>query len=203
MNKNTTRVISLLAVMLALLFVAMTLDRAISVWSPVSFAIVSTATVSTFALLKRKFQVAIAAGFFFGIASLVTAFMFGKTTFYNPLVAILPRAFVGITGYGVYRLVALIVRKIKNERIREYIALSFGGAFVALSNTIYTLTCMFLFAQGDPLFVAFVGVFITNVLPELLCSIIVTPLLVLGVRRELRLNVDGSERIKKVEKTDE
>ncbi|MBQ7227017.1 MAG: hypothetical protein IJX05_01300 [Clostridia bacterium] len=203
MNKNTTRVISLLAVMLALLFVAMTLDRAISVWSPVSFAIVSTATVSTFALLKRKFQVAIAAGFFFGIASLVTAFMFGKTTFYNPLVAILPRAFVGITGYGVYRLVALILRKIKNERIREYIALSFGGAFVALSNTIYTLTCMFLFAQGDPLFVAFVGVFITNVLPELLCSIIVTPLLVLGVRRGLRLNVDGSERLKKVEKTDE
>ena len=197
MKTNVTKIVSLLAMMLALLFVAMTIDRAISAWSPISFAIASTATVSMCALFKRNLPFSIATGFFFGVASCITAFMFGRTAFYNPLVSILPRTFVGIIGYGVYRFLDFVLKRIKNEYLREYIALSFGGAFVALSNTVLTLTCLWLFAQGDPLFMAFTAVFLTNILPELLIATIITPPLVLGVRRGMRLNVNGTERKKK------
>lgn len=194
--KNSTKAVAEFGVMLAVLFVAMTIDRAFSVWNVVSFAIVSVAATASFAMLKNRPLLAVASGFFFGIASLVTAFMFGKTAFYNPLVSVLPRIFVGITGFGVYKLAELITRRLKDKRVAQYIALTLGAAVVALSNTVYTLTCLWIFAQGDPLFVVFNVMFLTNVLPEMLVAAIATPAIVLGVRRGLRLGVDGKPRIK-------
>lgn len=194
--KRTTKVIAELGVMLAVLFVSMTLDRALSMWTPIAFTVVSISVVATFAMLRNNPWYALASGFFFGIASLITAFMFGRTTFYNPLVAVLPRTFIGITGYGVYRLVRLALTWVNNERVKEYISLSFGGAFTAFSNTIFTLLCMWAFAKGDPLFRAFSVVFLTNILPELIIATVVTPILTLGVRRGLRLGVDGKPRKK-------
>lgn len=194
--KRTTKVIAELGIMLAILFVTMTLDRALSAWLPIAFTVITISVVATFAMLRNNPWYAIAAGFFFGLSSFITAFMFGKTTFYNPLVAILPRTFIGITGYGVYRLVRLALSWVNNERVKEYIALSFGGAFTAFSNTIYTLFCMWLFAKGDPLLMAFSLAFLTNILPELIIATIITPLLTLGVRRGLRLGVDGKPRKK-------
>ena len=194
--KSSTKAVAEFGVMLAVLFVAMTLDRAFSAWNLVSFAIVSVAATASFAMLKNRPLLAIASGSFFGLASLVTAFMFGKTAFFNPLVSVLPRMFIGITGYGAYKLAELLLCRVKNKRISEYIALTAGAAFVALSNTVYTLTCLWLFAQGDPLFVAFNVVFLTNALPEMVVAALATPPIVLGVRRGLRLGIDGKPRKK-------
>ena len=198
MNNKNIRIIALYGVMLAVSIVAMTIDRLLSTYLFLSFAIASVATTAAFSLSRRKFLEALGAGLFFGVASFVTAFFFGKTAFYNPLVSILPRAVVGVTGFGAYLLTEKLAGLfVKNDRVREYVALSVGGGFVALSNTVYTLTCLWLFAQGDPTFVAFSVNFLTNVLPEMLVAIVATPPMVLGIRRGLRLNFDGSERTMK------
>ncbi len=200
MKNKTVRIIALYGVMLAVLFAAMMIDRLISAYNVLSFAVASVAVTAAFALSRRSFAEAAGAGFFFGIASFVTAFYFGKEAFYNPLVSVLPRALTGITGLALYLLCEkLFGLFVKNETVRQYAALSVAGGAVALSNTIYTLTCLFLFAQGSPTFVAFSTVFLTNVLPELLITVIATPPLVLGVRHGLRLNADGSVRAKRTE----
>lgn len=200
MKKDSIRLIALYGVMLAVLLVAMTIDRLLSSLEVLSFAVASVATTATFSLTRRKFLDALGAGFFFGLSSLITALWFGKTAFFNPLVSVLPRTFIGITAFAAYlglsKLFGLFVR---NERVREYIALSVAGGLVAVSNTVYTLTCLWLFAQGDPTFIAFNAVFITNALPEMIVAIVATPPIVLGVRRGLRLNPDGTERVKKEE----
>ena len=185
--------------MLAVSIVAMTIDRLLSTYLFLSFAIASVATTAAFSLSRRKFLEALGAGLLFGVASFVTMFFgLSKTpAFFNPLVSILPRVFVGVTGFGAYLLTEKLAGLfVKNDRVREYVALSVGGGFVALSNTVYTLTCLWLFAQKDPTFVAFSFLFMTNVLPEMLVAIVATPPIVLGIRRGLRLNTDGGEKRK-------
>lgn len=195
MNSKTKRV-TLYAVMFAVILVAMTLDRMFSFFNILAFAIFALAATCTFAFAKDNPWDAVAAGFFFGLASNLTAFWFGKTTFYYPWTAILPRLFVGITAYGAYRLMRLILGRMKSVRGREYIALSVAGAIAPLSNTVYTLSCLYFFAKGDPLYIAFVTAFFTNVLPELIITTIATPLLVLGVRRGLGLDITGKPKYK-------
>lgn len=196
MNSKTKR-ITLYAVMFAVILVSMTLDRMFSFFNVLSFAVFTLAATCTFALAKDNFFDALAAGFFFGLASNLTAFWFGKTTFYYPWNAILPRLFVGVTAFGAYRLVRLILGRMKNTRVREYIALSVAGAVAPLSNTVYTLSCLYFFAKGDPLYIAFMASFVTNVLPELIITTIAAPMLILGVRRGLGLDITGQPRIKK------
>lgn len=199
MNSKTKRV-TLYAVMFAVILVAMTLDRMFSFFNIMSFAIFALAATCTFAMAKDNVWDALAAGFFFGLASNLTAFWFGKTTFYYPWTAILPRLFVGITAYGAYRLIKLVLSRMKNERGREYIALTVAGVIAPLSNTVYTLSCLYFFAQGDPLYMAFVAAFFTNVLPELIITTIAAPLLILGVRRGLGLDVTGRPKLRKLTK---
>ena len=200
MKNKISGIVALYGVMLAVLFVSMSIDRALSVALPISFAIASVAATATFALTRRRLLDAFGAGFFFGVASLITAFMFGKEAFYNPLVAVLPRAFVGLAAILFYFAADYLFGLfIKNERIREFVSLLVGGGVTALANTVFTLTCLWVFAQGSPTFTAFAVNFLTNILPEMGIAMGLTPFVVLGVRHGLRLNIDGTAKAKKEE----
>ncbi|MBP5593694.1 MAG: hypothetical protein J6X75_05990, partial [Clostridia bacterium] len=70
MKNKISGIVALYGVMLAVLFVSMSIDRALSVALPISFAIASVAATATFALTRRRLLDAFGAGFFFGVASL-------------------------------------------------------------------------------------------------------------------------------------
>ena len=270
MNKKATGVVATLGIMAAVIVVATLVDKSYSFGLSqiygASLAVCSLVCVTLSATLYRNFFYSIAAGAFFGISSFIFAFIFPSPLFQNPLVSVAPRLFVGIAGYGAYRLAGLAAKGLAltaektrvpfsvsvivavlgagaaavyivfarsalnaalffvllwlivlaelfligfatacgvrkygrgGKRGREHFALSVGAFFTAVANTALVLPMMYLFAAPGTygsLADVYAVLMLINFLPELLAATIVTPFVTIGVRRGLRLDVDGLPR---------
>ncbi|MEG2158358.1 MAG: hypothetical protein RRY18_00610 [Clostridia bacterium] len=190
MTKKTYYV-ALYGVMFATILVAMTIDRLLSAFLFLSFAICCLTVTMAFVFVRNEWKCALPAGLMFGICSLVTAFIGGRYVFFNPLISVIPRFVVGFSAFGVYRLFTMFLRRVKSKVTRQYIALSIGAAAGALTNTFMVLTALRLFNNGDAVFTAFSIIAVTNFLPELLASTLLTPPIVLGVRRAMKYGVEA------------
>lgn len=89
-------------------------------------------------------------GFCAGLTTLLRAILAPLSPFdaffINPLVSIFPRIFIGVVSYYVYKFVTIIFR---NNNIGEKIAILFGGAFGAITNTTLVMSMLYVFYAKD------------------------------------------------------
>ena len=111
MKRRTVNPVATLGIMAAVIVVATVLDKAYSLGlvaiGGASLAVCSLVSVTLSAMLYNKFPYAIAAGALFGVTSFVLAYIFPSPIFQNPLASVVPRLFIGIVGFGAYRLARL------------------------------------------------------------------------------------------------
>lgn len=257
----------MVSVMAAMTIVATFLDKAYSqglvAVGGAALAICELICVVMVSLLFNKFVYSAIGGLLFGVSSFIAAFIFPNVLFQNPLVSIVPRLFVGITGFGAYKLAKLLsdaylafVEKTKlniavpiaaltlavvgmimffvfsgaeglmfflglsgfvlliiliggmipavvavsrkcDEKVIELFRLGIGAFFTVVANTAFVLPMMFLVGeQYQTLSDVYAILTVMNFLPELLITTISSPIVIMGVRRGLRLGIDGKPRIK-------
>ncbi|MBO5772263.1 MAG: hypothetical protein J6R37_00470 [Clostridia bacterium] len=200
--KKSTYKLALYGIMLAVIFVAMMLDKLLSLGLPTSTAVFVLLIVFCFCFIRNEWQTAFFSGLFFGIASFIKALAFGEVYNLNPLVSVLPRMAVGIVAFAVYKLVLLMQKNYSNLYIKQTVAISIGTFFGLVTNTLLYLTALNLYqkALGEEftaLFETIRIVLYTNILPEYLVAILLTPHAVLGCRRAMHWGIEA--KLKEIE----
>ena len=190
--KTKTKTVVLYATLGALIFAAMTLDRAITPFLPLSAAFITLTVTFTFALVKPNLATAVASGIIFGVSSCITAIFFGKSSVINPLISILPRAFLGFIIYGAYMLCRKIFGKAK-PKTREIASVSIAAALTTAMNTVLFLSALVLFGENNSIDSVFKVTVLANSIPELVMTAILVPLVTLGVRRGLHIGTGTEE----------
>ncbi len=190
--KTKTKTVVLYATLGALIFAAMTLDRAITPFLPLSAAFITLTVTFTFALVKPKLATAVASGLIFGVSSCITAIFFGKSSVINPLISILPRAFLGFIIYGVYALCHKIFGNAK-PKTREIASISTAAALTTAMNTVLFLSALVLFGENNTLDSVFKVTVLANAVPEFVMTAILVPIVTLGVRRGLHITDKSAE----------
>ena len=183
------------AIMFATIFVAMMIDRGISAALPISMAICVLLVTFSFCFIQNSWADGVLAFTFFGIASFIKSFIFPDAIewYYKPIVYILPRVVAGVVTFGAYSLMLLVVRNVQKRRLSQVIAMTVAIAVGLVANTALFLLALSYLSKGGEGFIAAVeGLVFINILPEYLVSLLVAPYVVLGVRRGLRLGIEGN-----------
>ena len=201
-NNSKAFKIAKYAIMFATIFIAMMLDRVISLGLPVSTAAVVILITFSFCLLENSWVTGILSFTLFGLASFFKEFIWPSSiaafpVYEWPLVTILPRLASGAVAFGVYRLILLATRKMNNKYVRQTLAMTVAILIGNATNTVLFLSTLNLFKvindiDYTPLIVTIKAVVVTNIVPEYLISMILAPHVVLGVRRGLKLGIDGN-----------
>lgn len=150
-----TRKLTFTGVMLALtvVFVALT---AIPTASASMAFLLFIPTIVTGIILGPKAGALM--GFCAGVTTLLRAVLAPLSPFdaffINPLVSVLPRTFIGVASYYVYKLVKTIT---KSNVIGDKIAIVLGGAFGAITNTALVMTMLYFIYVEDVIALAGVG----------------------------------------------
>ncbi len=191
--KNTKQIVYV-ATFIAIIFVALLLDTVVGNFMPVKPAIFSLPAVFTFTLIFGSWQYALLGGAAFGVLSFARAFITGSVPFQNPLVSIVPRIIVGIVAYAVYLLGRKIFAKSKKS---EGLSISLASIIGVITNTVTVLSMMFLtsYTTLEAVFATLISI---NFPIEIVATALVTPFLVLGVRRGLK--IETPEKAKEEDK---
>lgn len=192
MNKKrkVTRTIVLYAVSFALIFVARLLDKAITGFLPINAAIITLTVAFSCALIEPDFINSVVVGAIFGVVSLLaTAVMGGTPDFLNPLVSVLPRVVVGValfgSFYGVNRLILYFTNRPTLSMVSAIVVACVIGALV---NTVTVLGMINLLQMNGEWFAKVISTIIAiNGTLELTVPPVITPIIVMGVRRGLRI----------------
>ena len=190
MVNNKAKKMAKYAIMFATIFVAMMIDRAIS-FLPIGFsmAVCTLLVTLSFCFLSNSWADATFAGLFFGLASFIKEFL-------------MPSALIGQVlpvyywPFAVYRGVLALFKKGKIAT-RQIVAMSVATLVGLVCNTVGFFSCVELarFLHNDAnqgVFAMIYAVLVTNIIPEYVASVAGVPLVVLGVRRGLKLGVDGN-----------
>ena len=188
MKSNSKNIVAF-ATLGALIFIAMTLDRAITPFLPLSAAFITLTVTFTFALVRPNLALSLAAALIFGLSSCITAIFFGKESVINPLISVLPRFLLGFIIFGVYVLMRLIMHK-ASPKTRETVSLAVASAFTAASNTVLFLSAMVLFGENNTVASLFKITVLANAVPELVLSAVLVPVVVLALRKAMKIDVD-------------
>lgn len=190
------------AIMFATIFVAMMLDRVISLGLPVSTAAVVILITFSFCFLDNSWASGILSFTLFGLASFIKEFIWPSSiaafpVYEWPLVTIVPRLASGAISFGIYRLLLLATKKMKSKYARQTLAMTVAILVGNATNTLLFLSTLNLFKiingiEYTSLIVTIKMVIVTNIVPEYLISMILAPHVVLGVRRGLKLGIDGN-----------
>lgn len=112
------------------------------------------------------------------------------------LITIPPRVLMTIFAFIVYRLMLEFTTKLapRKRQIVSMVVATFAGLIL---NTIGFFTMLELCrywhgAEMQGIFVMIYAILVTNIVPEYVISLIGVPLVVLGVRRGLKMSIDGS-----------
>lgn len=198
-GKKSFRV-ALCAIYFAVIFLAMMIDKLFSLALPVSMAAVVLLVTFSLCLIFDEWLIAFLTGVFFGLASFLKAFMFGEPTFAtfgisSISIYVLPRCLVGIGAFAVYKLLLYFLKDKKSSK-NQHIAMV-AAVFVGLVlNTVLFLSALnvgksIVGEEYTALVVTIKAVIFTNIIPEYLVSLVFVPLVVKGVRRGLKLGIDG------------
>lgn len=202
-NNSKAYAIAKYAAMFAVVFVATLLDRVISIHLSIAGATVELLVTFAVCFIYNCWLDGFLASVFMGLSSFILAFPFVKVASQNPLISIVPRLFVSVFAFCVYRLILLLTRKMKNRRAGQMLAMV-PAAFAGLvTNTILYMGALTLFTETyGSLALALQAVAILNVLPEYLVALIFVSPVVLSVRRALKLGVDGNNWKEREEQSD-
>lgn len=204
-------VVALVAIAFALIFVAMMLDKLFSILLPVSMACIVLLVTFSICFLFDNWLMGFMAGALFGLASFCKAFMFGEATFatfgfYSVFIYLLPRCFVGVGAFAVYKLLLNFFKE-KSSKKAQHVSMVVGIAVGLIVNTVLFLTALNVAGNTvgndyTPLLVTIKAVLFTNIIPEYAVSIIFAPLVVFGVRKGLKLGIDG-DNLKRAQRRQE
>ena len=190
------------AIMLATISVAMLLDRVISLGLPTSTAAVVILVTFSFCFMENRWLTGVLACGFFGLASFFKEFIFPSSVavfpvYAWPLITVLTRVACGAVAFGAYRLMLLTTAKMKNKYQRQTVSITIATLVGNITNTVLFLSAlniakMTVGMEYTSLIVVIKAVIFTNIIPEYLISAILAPHVVLGVRKGLRLGIDGN-----------
>ncbi|MCM1289187.1 MAG: hypothetical protein NC132_00805 [Corallococcus sp.] len=205
MVNNKALAVARYAIMLATIFVATLIDRSITLGLPIAGATVELLVTFAFCFLYDSWIDGFLASTFMGLSSFILAFPFGKIASQNPAISIVPRLFVSILAFCLYKLILLITKKVKNKYVCQVTAMVMATFVGLLTNTILYMGALSLFTDQYGSFVlALQAVAVLNCLPEYLVSLVCVSPIVLGVRHGLKLGIDGNnwKRVYKTNKSD-
>lgn len=210
-NNNKAFQVAKYAVMLAIIFVAMMIDKAISIIPiPFSMAVCVLLVTLSFCFLENKWSSACFSGLFFGLASFIKEFIWGSPLLgqalppqYWPFVTIPSRVLMTALAFAVYRLMLKLTPKITDAKKRQIFCITVASFVGLVVNTLGFITSVYLAKsvyiaieqnaiKNDGVFAIIYGILLTNVLPEYLVSLIGVAPIVLGVRKGLKLGTDGN-----------
>lgn len=190
------------AITFATILVAILLDRVISLGLPTAMAACVLLVTFSFCFLENKWEMGVLACTFFGLASFLKEFFMPSTVsalpiYCWPLVTILPRCAMGVVAFGVYRLLLLATKSVKNRYAGQTFCLTIATFFGLATNTLLFLSALNVAKSATGLdstsLIATIKlVLVTNIVPEYLISMLLVPHIVLGVRRGLKLGIEGN-----------
>lgn len=205
-NKKSAQVATY-GVFFAVVFIAFNIDSLLSMVLPIKFAIVTISTVAVLILLSKNVWEALLVGVFFGLSSLISQFYLPKVPeFLNPLCSVLPRACVGMSVFGVFRLMRRLTDKTvrdpllaeglsdselkRNRKRSEMISASIAGATAAIVNTALVMLMLSIY-RTSPYLDMIKGVLLLNFLPECAGAIILVPFISTAVSKASRRPLGG------------
>lgn len=203
-NNSRAGKVAKYAIVLATIFVAMFLDRAISLGFPVSAATIVLLVTFSFALLENDLGSAIICCSLFGLASFVKEFIpFLQSSvallpiYIRPVVTLVPRMTMGLVLFGVYRLMLTLTKKMSSARGRQVLSIVVAVFCALITNTVLFLGLLNLFKtvfniEHDSVIALIKTGLAINIPVEYLVSMLFVSPVVLGVRRGLKLGVDGN-----------
>lgn len=174
MKRSVAHTVAFIGVMAALMAVVLTLETYVFIYfikpSPAFLSIPLFIALSMFGDWKRSFI----GGTIFGVCSFLLSFIVGYTVFYNPLISVLPRTVAGVAGYFILHGLMVLAKGKGKDAIRAVAA-----GLTVVVHTVLVLGSMELFSFGgafmDTVWQTILGV---NFLSELVCAILLTPILV-------------------------
>ena len=192
-NNSKASQVTKYAIMLATILVAVLMDKTITLGWPIAGATVELLVTLTFCFLFNSWLDGFLATVFMGLSSFIWSFPFSNAASQNPAISVVPRLFVGIIAFSVYQLVLLILKKVRNQPIKQTVSIVIATFVGLISNTILYLGALTLFGSVyGSLADALKAVAILNILPEYLVSLLGVFGVVLGVRHGLKLGFDGN-----------
>ena len=181
------------ALMFAAIIVATLVDRVITLGLPIAGATVELLVTFVLCFLFNSWLDGFLAFAFMGLSSFVLAFPFSKVSSQNPLISVVPRLVVGVVAFGVYRLVLWLTRKSDKQRACQVAAMCAATAVGLVTNTVLFLGALTLFTDMyGSLVLAIQSLVVINILPEYTLAFVGVAPIVLGVRRGLKLGIDGN-----------
>lgn len=180
MKRNVAHTVAFIGIMTALMAVVLTLETYVFIYfikpSPAFLSIPLFIALSMYGDWKRSFI----GGTIFGCCSFVLSFVVGYTVFYNPLISILPRTIAGVAGYFILH-GFMTATKGKSKDVMRAIA----AALTVVIHTVLVLGAMELFATGGAFFnTVWQTIIGFNFISELICAIILTPVLVRVMKKQ-------------------
>lgn len=213
-NDNKALQIAKYAMMFAIIFVAMMLDKAISqatAFLGIGFSMAGCALLVTlsFCFLDNKWLTAVLSGVFLGVASFLKEFIMPSLAlevlpfYYWPFITVLPRVVMTSLAFATYRLV-LALGKNKPPKARQVLALTLGALVGLVTNTFGFLGAtqiayrVYVSVHGATdgitlknVFAVVYAVLLTNILPEYAISLVGVSPVVIGTRRGLKIDVNN------------
>lgn len=190
MKKSKAHYIAFLGVMVAVIFVVLTLKtyifQGLLQINPAFLSIPLAIALCLYGDWKEEFV----GGTIFGLCSLVISVMVAYYPMMNPLVSVFPRILMGVIAYWIYHLISFVINKILSFResknkpplgkktevmLRETIPAAVGGVLGALTNTVLVLLMLWVFGE-DNFTIAFSGAIAFNSPIEMACSAVLVPL---------------------------
>ena len=188
------------AIMLATIVVAVLMDKTITLGWPIAGATVELLITMSLCFLFNSWLDGFLATTFMGLSSFIWSFPFANVASQNPAISVVPRLFVGIIAFTVYRLMLLILKKVGNQPVKQTASIVVATFVGLVSNTILYLSALSLFGDNyGSLTELLKGVAILNILPEYLVALLGVSAVVLGVRHGLKLGFDGNNWKRKAE----
>lgn len=204
-KKSKAHYIAFLGVMVALIFVVLTLETYIFMGmlgiNPAFLSLPLAIALCMFGTWKEEFV----GGTIFGLCSLIIAAMVAYAPMLNPLVSVFPRVLMGITAYWAYHFVSFIINKILSLREkkgkaalnfkanvvwRETVPAAVGGVIGALTNTIFVLIMLWCFG-GEAFATAFSVAIAFNSPIEMACCAVLVPIYI----RTMKIALKNSQNL--------
>lgn len=204
LNSSRAAKVAKYAIVLATVFVAMFVDRAISLGFPVSAATIVLLVTFSFALLDNELSSAVICCTLFGLASFIKEFIPVLQSsvallpvYVRPVVTFIPRMSMGLVLFGVYRLMLKLTANMSSVRGRQILSIVVAVFFALVTNTLLFLSLLnwfktlFSIEHDSTMTLIKMGLAI-NIPVEYCASLLFVAPVVLGVRRGLKLGVDGN-----------
>lgn len=183
MNTKQTKMITLSGVMGALVFILMFLETYVfSILIPLAPPCFLSLSVAITLSLVGDWKYMFIGGTALGVSSFIMSFIIGNPVFMLPWISILPRIFIGIVAFGIYKLVSKLTKNAKNSFVKNYLPSGVAGFFGVLTNTVLTLSMMFIckFIGLEVVVATFMAI---NFPIEVIASALIVPILLNTIKR--------------------